>query len=143
MTSSEQAMHSPTAAPSTSLSVAASAEQLPPLRALVRTAAAHYAISVDALTDLVLAVDEAATTLIGHAVPHSALTCTFDLDGLANLHLKLTVTASASINFSTTSFGWIVIQTLVDEVTLEQFPAVGDETWTVTIILTKALPAGS
>lgn len=143
MTSSEQAMHSPTVAPSTLLSVAASTEQLLPLRALVRTAAAHYAVSVDSLTDLVLAVDEAATTLIGHALPHSALTCTFDLDGVANLHLKVTVNAASSVNVSSTSFGWIVLKTLVDDVVLEQVPAAEEGAWTVTIILTKALPAGS
>ena len=48
------------------LSVSATPEQLPVLRSLVRTVAAHYAPSLDGLSDLVLAVDEAATILITH-----------------------------------------------------------------------------
>ncbi|EME17355.1 ATP-binding protein, partial [Rhodococcus qingshengii] len=68
MTSSAWAIGSPAAA-SPSLSVSATPEQLPVLRSLVRTVAAHYALSLDGLSDAVLAVDEAATILIGHALP--------------------------------------------------------------------------
>ncbi len=79
MTSSERAIVSPAAA-EPSLSVSASPDQLAVLRSLVRTVAAHYALSLDGLSDLVLAADEAATILIGHALPSSSLTCAFDGD---------------------------------------------------------------
>lgn len=142
MASPERAVETPTQ-PSPTLSVGASNHQLGVLRALVRTAAAQYPLSVDALTDLVLAVDEAATTLIGHARAASDLTCTFDVDTDHRLNVGLAVRTSAPINLSATSFGWIVLQTLVDDVALEQSPTNVDEDWVVKIILSKALQAGS
>ena len=142
MASPEQAIDTPSP-PSPTLSVAASPQQLGVLRALARTAAAQYPLSVDALTDLLLAVDEAATTLVGHARPSTALTCTFDVDTDGHLNVKLSVGTSAPINLSTTSFGWIVLQTLVDDVIFEQFPTNVEEGWAVTIILNKALQTGS
>ena len=56
MTSFERAILSP-AATTPSLSVSASPDQLPVLRSLIRTVAAHYALSLSRLSDLVLAAD--------------------------------------------------------------------------------------
>lgn len=75
MTSPEQAGR---AASTASLSVPAFPDQLGLLRAMVRAAADHYGLSMDALADLVIAVDEAATTLVSHARRSSTLVCTFD-----------------------------------------------------------------
>ena len=76
MTSQTQALNIPAAA-TPSLSVPASADQLALLRAMVRAAADHHGIPMDAVADLVLAIDEAATTLINHARRSSTLVCAF------------------------------------------------------------------
>lgn len=141
MTSFEWAIDSP-ATSSPSITVAASPEQLRVLRALTRTAATPLALSADRLADLILAVDEAASTLVNQALPTSTLTCAFAVDTEHSLRVILSATTSASINTSTTSLGWFVLQTLVDGVVLEQAPSV-DQNWAVTIILNLALQAGS
>jgi serine/threonine-protein kinase RsbW len=138
----ERASHSP--APTTpSLTVAASPDQLKVVRAFVRTVTAHHALSVDALTDLVLAVDEAAGILLDHTLPSSILTCTFDIDP-GHLRVILAATTTAPIDTSTTSFRWFVLQTLVDRLVLEQFPSTvagAPRNSTATIILAKVLQA--
>ncbi len=123
---------------STVLTVAATSEHLGILRALVRTAAAHYSLSVDALTDLVLAADEAASTLVERTLPGSALTCTFGVDTGGCLLVAVTAEIYREIAFSNMSFGRIVLVSLVDDVNLKQVPnAYGN--WTATITLRKAL----
>lgn len=142
MTSSERAIGSPAAA-SPSLSVSATPDQLPVLRSLVRTVAAHYALSLDGLSDLVLAVDEAATILIGHALSSSTLTCAFDGDtDPAAVRVMLSTPTTGQITTSTSSFGWHVLEILVDGVVLEQVPpASPEQNWAATITLTKGLQA--
>lgn len=107
----------------------------------MRTAAAQYPLSMDALTDLVLAADEAASTLVGRATPSSTLTCTFAVD-TPRLLVSIAAETSHEITSSNTSFGWVVLQTLVDEVSLTQSPD-PDGDWSATITLSKALQAGS
>jgi len=101
------------------------------------------AFLMDALADLVIAVDEAATTLVSHARRSSALVCTFDaVTSPSRLRVILAATTSSPVDASTSSFGWLVLRTLVDDVMLEQTPAAaptGDRS--VTITLEKALPA--
>ncbi len=56
----------------------------------------------------------------------------------------LAATTSSLVDASTSSFGWLFLRTLVDDVMLEQTPAAaptGDRS--VTITLEKALPASS
>lgn len=144
MTSSERAIVSPAAA-EPSLSVSASPDQLAVLRSLVRTVAAHYALSLDGLSDLVLAADEAATILIGHALPSSSLTCAFDGDvDPGAVRVMLSTSTTGQITTSTSSFGWHVLEILVDAVVLEQVPpASPEQNWGATITLTKALQAPS
>lgn len=142
MTSFARAIVSPVAV-SPSLSVSAAPDQLPVLRSLVRTVAAHYALSLDALSDLVLAADEAAIILIGHALPSSTLTCTFGYDTAA-VQVILSAATTGQITTSTSSFGWRVLETLADEVVLEELPPTApEEKWAVTITLTKVLQADS
>lgn len=144
MTSFERAIVSAAAA-SPSLSVSASPDQLPVLRSLVRTVAAHKALSLDGLSDLVLAVDEAAAILIGDAVPSSVLICAFDL-GVSPAAVRVILSASTAgqISTSTSSFAWHVLEILVDGVVLEQVPPDSPEqNWAVTITLNKALQESS
>ncbi len=145
MTSFARAIVSPPVAVSPSLSVSASPDQLLVLRSLVRTVAAHYALSLDGLSDLVLAADEAATILIGHALPpSSALTCTFGGDDTAAVQVILSAATTGQITTSTSSFGWRVLETLADEVVLEELPPTApEEKWDVTITLTKVLQVNS
>ncbi|EME17199.1 ATP-binding protein, partial [Rhodococcus qingshengii] len=126
-----------------SLSVSATPEQLPVLRSLVRTVAAHYALSLEGLSDLVLAVDEAATILIGHALPSSTLTCAFDADtDPAAVRVMLSTSTTGQITTSTSSFGWHVLEILAEAVVLEQVPpASPEQNWAATITLTKGLQA--
>lgn len=141
MTTPEQADRTIAASPS--LSVPASPEHLGLLRAMARTVAAQNALSMDTLADLVLAVDEATTTLISHARPTSTLVCTFDTaSDPSRLRVILTATTSSPLDASTSSFGWLVLQTLVDHVALEQSPVpVGNGDQNATISLEKALQA--
>lgn len=142
MTSFEQAiLSSDTLSPA--LTVPATLDQLAALRSVVGAVAARYEVSVDGLCDLVLAVDEAASTLICHAHPSSSLTCVVDIAHGDNLGVFLSVTTTAPINSSTSSFGWFVMQKLVDSVVLEQHPHVTSHGWMVTIVLNTALQADS
>jgi serine/threonine-protein kinase RsbW len=78
---------------------------------------------VEALSELVLAADEAATTLISHTHRFSTLACVFDIvTDPSVLRVVLTATTSSPADTSTSSFGWLVLQTLVDHVALEQTP---------------------
>ena len=143
MTSFERLSVSP-AMSALSLSVPARRDQLPVLRAMTRTVAAQYALSMDALADLVLAVDEAANTLVSHARSTTSMVCAFDsATGPERLRLSLTAITSSPVDSSTSSFGWFVLQTLGDRVALHQ-DAVGAITddQSVTITLEKALQVG-
>ncbi len=144
MTSFERAIVSP-ATVSASLSVSATPDQLPVLRSLVRTVAAHYALSLDGLSDLVLAADEAASILISHALPSVTLTCVFDGDTVpGTVRVLLSTSTTAQITTSTSSFGWHVLEILVDGVVLSQIPpASPEQNWAATITLAKGLQAGS
>lgn len=140
----EQPTVSPTIS-SLSLSVPASPEHLWVLRSTVRTVTSRHPLSPDALADLVLAVDEAAALLIGHARSASAVVCVFDsITDPGSLRVHLTATTHAPIEVLTSSFGWFVLDTLVDNATLDQKPegtAVND--LSVTISVEKALLSGS
>ncbi len=120
------------------LTVAATLEHLGVLRALVRTAAAQYPLSVNALTDLVLAADEAASTLVERARPGSALTCTVGVDTDECLLVAVTAEVDCEIAASKMSLGRIVLAVLVDDADLKQAPSANGN-WTATITLSKAL----
>lgn len=101
MSSYERAIDASPSSPVTSLTVPADRDRLSTLRVLVRTAAAQYALSVDGLADLVCAVDEAAATLVDHALPGSTLTCTFESDALAAVRVQLSVSTAVTIHANT------------------------------------------
>ncbi|GAA3155714.1 hypothetical protein GCM10020255_036610 [Rhodococcus baikonurensis] len=74
----------------------------------------------------------------------SSLTCTFDGDDNATARVVLSAATTGQISTSTSSFGWHVLETLADQVDLEEAPpAAPEENWTVTITLTKVVQAGS
>ncbi|WP_336882465.1 anti-sigma factor [Rhodococcus globerulus] len=124
-----------------SLFVEAMPDQLQVVRAFVRTQAGHC-LSADELADLVLVVDEAASTLIAKAAPSSAMACVFDIVP-GNVQVVLSVTATAPLDISTSSFGWFVLEMLVDDVALEQGPSpAADGQWVARIVLCEELHPG-
>lgn len=124
-----------------SISVPASPDQLSVLRALVRVATAQHPLAVDALADLVLAVDEAACILLMQAVPTGYLTCIFGIDPGGHLRVHLSTSTSHPIDVTTTSCTWLVLEGLVDDVTAEQIPPTSEnEYFTATITVKKKLP---
>lgn len=102
---------------SVELRVAATVENLAVLRALVSAVATFEDLDFDAVSDLRLAVDEAATRLIRSAVPASALVVRVEPHEDA-----LVVRASASCAgdeaaiVAPGSFSWHVLNSLTDEV---------------------------
>lgn len=95
--------------------VNAAALDLAPLRVVAADFAARANFDLDAVADLRLAVDEAASQLVAVSAPGSVLTCVLSLDAA-----QMGVTASVPSHSGTTlrqdSFGWRVLTTLVDEV---------------------------
>lgn len=136
----------PTVSPTTSslsLSVPASPEHVWVLRSMVRTVASRQPLSPDALDDLVLAVDEAVALLVSHARSASAVVCVL-ASSPGSLRVHLIAITAASVDVLTSSFGWFVLATLVDNATLDQKPAgpPAVDDLSVTISAEKVFPSG-
>ncbi len=103
---------------------AASAALIPTIRAVASDLAARADFDLDAISDLRMAVDEACATLVDVAAPRSALHCTFAVrtDGI-EVRAQVEV-GQPDAGVSTDTFGWRVLQTLADEVTVLSSPAV-------------------
>lgn len=97
--------------------VGATAAQLPPLRVVAGELAARADLDLDAVADLRLAVDEAAAELVAVAAPGASITCTF-LVGAEGVKTTVTVPVKPSATLRTDSFGWRVLATLVDDVSV-------------------------
>jgi len=123
-----------------SFSVPSRPDQLRLLRATARTVIAHHDPAPDDVADLVLAVDEAAGILLAHAQPSSHITCIFDLDAVGSLRMHLSTTTLRPIVMHTTSWPWVFLQSLVDDVILEHIPPTpGNEHWTAIIVVKKMM----
>lgn len=114
---------------------AASAALIPTVRAVASDLAARADFDLDAISDLRMAVDEACATLVGLAVPGSALRCTFDVRG-ERIDVSAEVRAQPDASLPTDSFGWRVLQTLADQVAVDR-PASRDGSSAVRIRLHK------
>ncbi|HEY2765715.1 MAG TPA: ATP-binding protein [Pseudonocardiaceae bacterium] len=101
--------------------VRASATDLPPLRVVAADLAARADFDLDAVADLRLAVDEAASELVAVAAPDAVLTCVFSLNP-AQMEVTSSVPAKPGATLRRDSFGWRVLTTLVDEVTVVDEP---------------------
>src|SRR3546814_19679673 len=105
-----------------SFAVPARPEQLRLVRATARLVIAHHNPTPDDLADIVLAVDEAANTLLAHAHPSSHVTCIFDLDAVGSLLVHLSPTTQTPTVMHTTSWTSLVLQPLLDHATLKHIP---------------------
>lgn len=102
---------------SVELRVAATVENLAVLRALVSAVATFEDLDFDAVSDLRLAVDEAATRLIRSAVPGSALVVRVE-PGEDSVVVRASATCEIDEEsiVAPGSFSWHVLKSLTDEV---------------------------
>lgn len=116
--------------------VKASPPDLPPLRVVAADLAARADFDLDAVADLRLAVDEAASELVIVAAPDAILTCVFSLDA-GKMEVTASVPAASGAVLRSDSFGWRVLTTLVDEVRVAENsnpdPAITPPVLTITL----------
>ncbi len=96
-------------------------EQLVMLRALAETVSLIADFGLDEVTDIRLALDEVATSLIATAVPDTTLGCDFVYD---HHHMRVRVTSiseAASLQ-DQEGFGWHIVRTLTRSVSVVQRP---------------------
>ena len=102
---------------SVELRVAATVENLAVLRALVSAVATFEDLDFDAVSDLRLAVDEAATRLIRSAVPGSPLLVRVEpRDDAVVVRASATCESDEESIVAPGSFSWHVLNSLTDEV---------------------------
>jgi serine/threonine-protein kinase RsbW len=100
----------------------ASAALIPTIRAVASDLAGRADFDLDAIADLRMAVDEACATLVDLAAPTTRLRCTFLLH---SDHIEVVAevrTGRADSAVSTETFGWRVLQTLADKVSVQYSP---------------------
>ncbi|AVH25575.1 ATP-binding protein [Nocardia cyriacigeorgica] len=112
-----------TADPTTTVGVRVPAEldQLLMLRALTETVSLIADFALDEVTDIRLALDEVATSLILDAVPGSELTCDFNY-GDNRMTVAVTSVAATESVGERHSFGWHIVRTLTESISTEQRP---------------------
>lgn len=107
-------------APAVEIRVLADPSQLPVIRGIAGALAAQNNFDVDVLADLRLAVDEASTQLIRRALPGTSLVCTF-LIYETRIHFKgSAATDGTGGTPADRGFGWHVLRTLTDDVSMDQ-----------------------
>lgn len=115
----------------------ASAALIPTIRAVASDLAARADFDLDSISDLRMAVDEACATLVDVAAPLSWLTCTFVVRA-ERIEVHAVVRAGAAdASVSTDTFGWRVLQTLADDVSVQHDPGPDGHGPTVGIRLDK------
>jgi serine/threonine-protein kinase RsbW len=115
----------------------ASAALIPTIRAVASDLAARADFDLDAISDLRMAVDEACATLVDVAAPTSTLRCTFLVrPERIEVHAEVQAGHSDAV-VSTDTFGWRVLQTLADDVSVHHAPGSAGNGPTVGIRLDK------
>jgi serine/threonine-protein kinase RsbW len=124
-------------ASSVEVRTSASAALIPTIRAVASDLAARADFDLDAISDLRMAVDEACATLVDLAAPRSSLLCTF-LIRPDRIEVRASVRAGRpDATVATDTFGWRVLQTLADDVTVAHSTKGEGDSPTVGITLTK------
>lgn len=96
-------------------------EQLTMLRALAETVSLIADFALDEVTDIRLALDEVATSLIMEAVPDSTLDCEFTYDD-RQMFVHVASTASSEAVVGQAGFGWHIVRTLTASIAAVQEP---------------------
>lgn len=99
------------------LRVVADADQLPVVRAVAETLAVLGDFTLDDIADIKLVVDEVCSELIAGAVPAAELTCSFVVSD-AGIRITTTSVVAEDRVPKSDSFGWHVLQTLTDSISL-------------------------
>jgi serine/threonine-protein kinase RsbW len=114
----------------------ASAALIPTIRAVASDLAARADFDLDSIADLRMAVDEACATLVDVAAPAAELRCRF-LVHSERIVVHAEVQTGPDVTVSTDTFGWRVLQTLADEVSMHHSPDPAGNGSTVGIRLGK------
>ncbi len=118
------------------LAVPAEPEYVGLIRSTAAHIAAHANLTVDAIDDLRLAVDEAFAVLIAHKPETGVVSIRFTI-GSAQLDIELTGPAGSPPP-DKSSFAWTVLSALVHEVSAQTSPA-----GLVTLLLTAKVVASA
>jgi serine/threonine-protein kinase RsbW len=114
-----------TAVAPVNIRVTAEKSQVPMIRAIAETLAVLADFSLDEVADIKLAVDEAAMTIIGHAEPGAELTVAFTTEE-HNFNAVVQSWLPLSNSLPQSGFGWHVLQTLTESVTVHEGEAADD-----------------
>lgn len=115
----------------------ASAALIPTIRAVASDLAARADFDLDAIADLRMAVDEVCATLVDVAAPSATLRCTFLVHHeRIEVHAEVQADRSDAV-LSTDTFGWRVLQTLADKVSVHHAPGLSGNGAIVGIRLAK------
>ncbi|GAB2661159.1 anti-sigma factor [Nocardia goodfellowii] len=96
-------------------------EQLTMLRALAETVSLIADFALDEVTDIRLALDEVATSLIMEAVPESTLDCEFTYDD-RQMFVHVASISSSEAVVGQAGFGWHIVRTLTASIAAVQEP---------------------
>lgn len=99
------------------LKVVADADQLPVVRAVAETLAVLADFTLDDIADIKLVVDEVCSELISGAVADAELACSFVVSETGIRITTTSVVAEGRVP-KPDSFGWHVLQTLTDSISL-------------------------
>ena len=132
---------SPVPAPESGLSVelrtTASAIAIPTIRTVAADLAARVDFDLDSIDDLRMAVDDVCAMLVRIAAQHATLSCSFTVR-TDRIVLAAEIDADALADpVPTKSFGWRVLESLADEVSVVHLPGVQGGGGKVCITLAK------
>ncbi|WP_433561395.1 ATP-binding protein [Nocardia sp. CA-151230] len=95
------------------LRIPADAGQLAMLRALAETIMLTADFTIDVVTDVRVALDEVATTLIAASVPDTSIECEFRFDE-QRVRVRVGAVTGSDAGLIEHSFGWHFVETLTD-----------------------------
>lgn len=107
------------------LLVAADFDQLPVMRAAAETLAVLAYFTLDEVADITLAVDEVCSQLIAAALTGTELHCSFT-DSDAAMMVTISARVGHRDAVKREGFGWHVLDTLTDSLSLTMSPAAGE-----------------
>ncbi len=136
---------SPASAPKSGLSLelrtTASALVIPTIRSVAADLAARADFDLDSIDDLRMAVDDVCAMLVRIAARDATLSCSFIVRA-DRIELAAEIDADASAGpLPTKSFGWRVLESLADDVSVAYLPGVHGEGGRVCITLAKGAVA--
>jgi serine/threonine-protein kinase RsbW len=105
--------------------IAAAPAHLSVIRAVAQDLAMRGDFTLDAISDLKMAVDEACSELISRALPDGELVCRFTVER-DQIHFSAEAVTGSAVPPSRESFGWRVLTALTDAVNTWVVPGPAD-----------------